>query len=510
MKRKLLITGGVLGGLLIIFFVVKGNKGTESSEILISVNFGKFKVEIETTGELEAKNSTKILGPSGLRNYRIYSVSIQDIIDEGTVVRKGDWIANLDQSELNNKLKDAQSDLEQKESQYIQTQLDTTLQMRQARDELINLDYAIEEAEITLEQSQFEPPATIKQAEINVGKAKRALVQAKENYKIKVAQNVAKMQEVASALSKVRREYNEMLNLQQSFTIIAPEDGMLIYRKGYDGKPIKEGSQISAFDPVVATLPDLSIMISKTYINEVDIRKVKIGQFVEIGLDAFPEKRLTGRIINVANVGEQRPNSDAKVFQVNVQVFGTDDTIRPAMTTSNSILANEMDSVMFISLECLHNQDDSITYVFKKTGLKITKQEVMVGVTNSDEAVIMAGLKQSDRLYLSFPIGFEDSPVALIPEMDGKRFHPEPEEQEINIEERMITLPNGMQVPVSRMEQFRQGRNNQGGQSPGGRQNFQRRSNGQGQRGGQRKQEQPKIDSLEKSRQSRESTESQN
>ena len=249
-------------------------------------------------------------------------------------------------------------------------------------------------------------------------------------------------------------------------------------------------------------------MISKTYINEVDIRKVKIGQFVAIGLDAFPEKRLTGRIINVANVGEQRPNSDAKVFQVNIQVFGTDDTIRPAMTTSNSILANELDSVMFVSLECLHNQDDSITFVFKKTGLKITKQEVMVGLTNSDEAVIMAGLQQSDRLFLSFPVGLEDDPVALIPEMDGKRFQPEPEE--INIEERIITLPNGMQVPASRREQLRQGRTRQGDQRSGDRQDLQRNKDGQSQRGGQRRQEQPKTDSLKKSRQSKESSGSQN
>ena len=115
----------------------------------------------------------------------------------------------------------------------------------------------------------------------------------------------------------------------------------------------------------------------------------------------------------------------------------------------------------------------------------------------------MAGLQQSDRLYLSFPFGLENDPVALIPEMDGKRFQPEPEETEINIEERMITLPNGMQVPVSGMEQFRQGRKSQGDQSSGGRQNFQRRPNGQSQRGGQRRQEQPKIDSLEKSRQSK-------
>ena len=77
-----------------------------------------------------------------------------------------------------------QLELEQKQSEYIQVQLDTTLQMRQARDELINLEYAVEEMQIKLDQSQFEPPATIKQAEIDLDKARRAFEQAKQNYKI--------------------------------------------------------------------------------------------------------------------------------------------------------------------------------------------------------------------------------------------------------------------------------------------------------------------------------------
>ena len=46
-------------------------------------------------------------------------------------------------------------------------------------------------------------------------------------------------------------------------------------------------------------------MLSKTYINEVDVRRVRPGQIVEIGLDAFPDKKLTGKVIRVANVGEQ-------------------------------------------------------------------------------------------------------------------------------------------------------------------------------------------------------------
>ena len=128
------------------------------------------------------------------------------------------------------------------------------------------------------------------------------------------------MQEVSANLRKEQKYLVALSNVMQEFTIIAPEDGMLIYRKGWDGKPMKEGSTISSWDPVVATLPDLSIMISKTYINEVDVRKIKNGQAVELGLDAFPDKQLTGKVIKVANVGEQRPNSDAKVFQVNIQI----------------------------------------------------------------------------------------------------------------------------------------------------------------------------------------------
>ena len=220
------------------------------------------------------------------------------------------------------KVQDAQLEVDRMQSQYTQTQLDTALQMRQSRDELINLEYAVTEREIELDQSKFEPPATQRQAEMNLEKAKRALQQARENYKIKQDQNIAKMAEVNANLQKELRDMRGMMNLLQSFTITAPEGGMVIYKKGFDGLPMKEGSTINGWDPTVAELPDLTTMISKTYVNEVDVRKIKMGQLVDIGLDAFPEKRLKGQVIRVANVGEQRPNSDAKVFQVTVQVFG--------------------------------------------------------------------------------------------------------------------------------------------------------------------------------------------
>jgi multidrug efflux pump subunit AcrA (membrane-fusion protein) len=463
MKKYSLIIIGAVVVVVVLFFTFKGSGKSEVNEVILPVKTGKFIVDITTTGELEAKNSVKIQGPTRLREFRIYNVTINDIIPEGTVVKKGEWIANLDRSEFNTKLQDQQIELEQAQSQYIQTQLDTALQMRQARDELINLEYAVEEAELVLEQSAYEPPATVKQNEINWEKAKRNFQQAKDNYIIKYEQNKAKMADVAAELRKSQRELNSMMELANSFTVFAPEDGMVIYAKGWDGKAIKAGSQINSWDPTVATLPDLTTMVSKTFINEVDVRKIKSGQQVEIGLDAFPEKKLKGIVTNVANVGEQRPNSDAKVFEAIIEIQGSDDMLKPSMTTSNRIITSVLDSALYVPLECLHSKDDSISFVFVRKGIKKTKQEIQVGGTNNNEAVVNMGLEPGDRVYLSVPDGMEDEPIALLPELDGKRNIEEEPEVEEKPKERVITLPDGRKITVPAdggpggMQRMRQG-----------------------------------------------------
>jgi HlyD family secretion protein len=423
MKKNLIIGAVVVAVLLVGYFIVKGNKGTEVADILANVKKGPFKVEIETTGELEAKNSVKIQGPNRLRNYEIWRIGIQNIIDEGTIVKKGDWVATLDRSEFQTKYNQKQIELEKANSKFVQTQLDTTLQMRQSRDDLINLRYEWQEKEIVLEQSKFEPPATIKQNEINKEKAKRAYEQAEENNKIKKRQNIEKMREVSAELRKVQEEFNGMTAILAEFNVLAPEDGMVIYQKDWNGKPIKAGSQVGLWDPTVATLPDLTVMMSKTYVNEVDVRRVSVGQKVDIGLDAYPDKKLAGNVVRVANVGEQRPNSDAKVFEVSVEIKGTDLSLRPSMTTSNKILTSIKDNALFIPLETLHSHFDTITFVYKKDGLKTIKQEVIVGETNSNDAVIVTGLVEGDKVFLSLPEGvnLEDEDFSLLKEMDGKR-----------------------------------------------------------------------------------------
>jgi HlyD family secretion protein len=442
MKRNLLIGGGIIVLSLVAFFFFNGSKTTDTADLLTEVKLGPFKVEIETTGELEAKNSVKIQAPGNLRDFRIWQVVIQDIVDEGTVVKKGDWVATLDRSEFETRFNDKKIELDRELAEFTQTQLDTALELRAARDQLINLRYAVEEKEIILEQSQFEPPATIKQAEINVERAKREYQQALENYKIKQQKNAAKMREQAAELRKVQNDHDAMERAINGFRIVAPDDGMVIYEKSrHDGRPIKAGSQINMWDPTVATLPDMTVMMSKTYVNEVDVRKVKSGQRVEVGLDAYPDKRLVGRVVRVANVGEERPNSDAKVFEVNVEIDGTDPTLRPSMTTSNKIITSLIDSALFIPLECLHSHFDTVTYVYKREGLNVVKQEVIPGATNANDVVILGGLEEGDRVFLSVPGGYEGKAIELLPEMDGKRKRPDNPEVGPNQSEDQVIRP---------------------------------------------------------------------
>lgn len=441
MKRnnKIALIGGA-AAIALLVFVFSGSSSDATAEVVVDVEQGDFVVDIMTSGSLDAKNSVPIKGPTGLRNYRIWNVTIQHIIDEGTVVNEGQYVARLDPSELTGKIKDAQLEVDETQSQFTQTRLDTALTMRQARDELINLGYTVREKQLTLDQSQFEPPATIQKAEIELEKAKRSLQQAKENYEIKRQQNVAKMQEASAELRGDKNELEGLMELSKSFTILAPQSGMLIYERSWDGKPVKAGSQISAWDPTVATLPDLSKMLSKTYVNEVDIRKVKAGQSVEIGFDAFPDKKLKGRVTKVANVGEQRPNSDAKVFEVEIEVFGTDPLLKPGMTTSNKIITKTVEDALYVPLESLHSQYDSITYVFKKDGGSTVKQEVIIGDANAENVHVIAGLDAGDRVHLSSVQGMENKEVNLLPEMNGKR-----NKKEEVIEEPPTAEPQGPQ-----------------------------------------------------------------
>jgi len=402
MKRKTIITTAIIVGVIAAVLIYSlRSKADTARPLETEVQQGKFEILVAVTGELQAQRSTEITAPMQLRsrNLRIRSIKIQDLIPEGTIVQEGDYVATLDRSEADNSYKDVLDELEVTQSEYTKTMLDTTIQLRNLRDELVNLKFNMMEAEITLEQSQFEPPATIRQARMNLDKATRAYEQTVQNYSLKVQQAKVDMIEVKLDLEKDKRTRDEMEDVLNNFVITAPAPGMVIYKREWSGQKRTVGSEISSWDLTVATLPDLSTMISKTYVNEIDISKVKVGQEVRIGVDAFPEKEFTGIVTEVANIGEQLPNADAKVFEVVIMLQGSDPILRPSMTTSNAVITKTFDDVLYLPLEAIHS-NDSLSYVYTRKG---TRQVVVLDETNENEIIVEMGLEQGDKVYLSIP-----------------------------------------------------------------------------------------------------------
>lgn len=400
MYKKILLFGIPLA-LIVVAYLIFGRETTvDTANLTFTVNPSQFDIIVTTTGELQAENSEEIMGPEGLRRARIYTVKITDLIPEGTVVDSGDYVASLDRTELTRLLKENELEIQKVENQLKSTELDTTLSLRGSREELVNLKFAYEEGKIKLEQSKFEPPATIRQAEIDLLKSERSFEQAVENYEIKTEQAVTKMKEVESQLAKVRQTTQDLLDIANQFTVLAPKKGMVIYKKEWGGRKRQVGSEINPWDPGVATLPDLSKLISKVYINEVDISKVKVGQEAMIGIDAFPDKKIKGEVIKVANVGEQKPNSDAKVFEVQIRLEHSDSILKPSMTTSNQIFVNSFDSVLFVPIDAVF-ADKGQVVVYKKRSGSFKKTEVKTGESNENFVIITEGVEAGDIISLN-------------------------------------------------------------------------------------------------------------
>ena len=398
-KKNYSIVAFIFIAILLIWWIVPGGKASDS--ILVKAEQGEFTISVTTTGELDSKFSTEINGPLNLQSIGIYTdIKLESIIPEGTVVDSGAFIASLDKTVVMNRIDAIDADIEKLNTQVTNSKLDSALTLRSARDNIVNLRYSTEELALEVENSKFEAPAIQRQAEINLEKAERNYKQAVEGYLLRKEKEETTIQQVMIDLKKQKNIKRQTMAILREFTIRAPQQGMVIYAKTRRGEKIETGSMISPWRPIIAQLPDLTSMLVKTYVNEIDISKVKVGQKVEIGVDAFPGKKLKGKIVEVANIGEELRNSSANVFEVIIDVEGSDESLRPAMTTKNVIITEVLEESIFIPLECLYVQD-SIKYVYVKGSKKV----VETGKSNDNSIVITKGLDAGDELYLLPPEG---------------------------------------------------------------------------------------------------------
>jgi len=208
MKRTLIIAGIVVVVAVIALIIIgKATAKKDISTLFATAEKGQFEILVTTTGELQAEFSTDIRGPemTQSRNIRSMDIKIQDLVAEGTEVKQGDYIAALDRTSFDNSLKDELERLETLNTSFQMKLLDSAVTLSNLRDNIKNQVFSVEEAGITLEQSKYEPPTTIREAEINLDKAKRTLEQLQRSYELRYQQ----------AKSDIKNSETDIINERQ-------------------------------------------------------------------------------------------------------------------------------------------------------------------------------------------------------------------------------------------------------------------------------------------------------
>lgn len=412
-SKKYLVA--IIGLLLLVFlfFYLRGNFLPANSDSSLSVELkkGVLEIEVRATGELQAKNSTQITGPGAMRSAGIFRTTISDMVPEGTVVEAGDYVATLDRSEVSLQIQSSEAEIERIETQLLQLKIDTAIEMQGLRDQLLNQEFVLEERQIQLAQSKYEPQMTIRQAEIDFQRAERDYNQMKARYQLKIDQATAKIAEIHSLLRQEQLKLNNLNQLSEDFTVRSPGPGMVIYQRSWGGRK-GPGSEVSAWDLTVAELPDLSEFVSRTFVNEIDISKVSPGQDVSVTVDAFPGVQYQGRVIEVANIGQQLRNQDARVFEVNIHIEQADSLLRPAMTTGNRIQIDRFENVLLLPLETIFR--DSFTYVIAEINQQLVKKEIVEGASNDIHFIVAGGIEEGQKVILSWEGDQNELPVILM------------------------------------------------------------------------------------------------
>src|ERR1041384_5318318 len=105
------------------------------ASLTAAVKKGDLKVTVTTTGELRARKFVQIQGPNS-QAAQVYQSKITWMVPEGTVVKEGEKIAELDRGPAATRLATVTLDVQKAQAEYQNASLDSTLNLAVAREEV--------------------------------------------------------------------------------------------------------------------------------------------------------------------------------------------------------------------------------------------------------------------------------------------------------------------------------------------------------------------------------------
>ncbi len=384
----------------IIVFAGLRLRGSSASIATFPVEHGEFIMDVRTEGELQAKRSATVAVP----NEVFGQIRIVDIVEDGTMVEEGAFLVQFDTTDAVERLTESQNNLENVQAELASTKANIDSETKQLENAYLTQQYSFEQAKLRYELMKYEAEAKLREQELEFKKAELSLQQAKEKIETQKIINQSRLTQAELRLRQAEQRLQERKDQVAALTLNAPRSGMVVLQQiwGQNGREkVKVGSTPYRGMELIR-IPDLSTMLVKTTVNEIDIAAVRTGQRVVITVDAVPGPSFYGTVTSIATLARNEEGSDLKVFDVEVTIEGTDIRLKPGMTAQCKIVTDTVNQVLYIPQEAVFAKEDT-TVVYVKDGIGFDRRPVLLGSRNSDFVIIRDGLEVGDEVALRDP-----------------------------------------------------------------------------------------------------------
>ncbi len=210
-----------------------------------------------------------------------------------------------------------------------------------------------------------------------------------------------------AGLERERQKLAKLERLVASCKLYAPGDGLVVYgkedgggRPGQEAKIIQEGASVRERQKIFS-IPDFARMRVDTKVHETEISLIQPGQEARITIDAIGSAPLIGKVASVRPLPElvETPGGTNRYHTVVITIENPPAAIRPEMTAKVDIIASETAEVLTMPLEAVMPLRD-ITYVMVATPGGHERREVKLGRSDERRIEVLAGLKDGDLVAL--------------------------------------------------------------------------------------------------------------
>ncbi|MCI0389420.1 MAG: efflux RND transporter periplasmic adaptor subunit [Acidobacteria bacterium] len=363
----------------------------------VEVKRGSVRKILLLDGELRAVRSRTIYGASSDEAKIVY------MPPEGTVVKAGDLVVELDSTNITTRIKDTDERIVAAENEIVRVRSQHESALRDLEVELSRLWLAHEQAKL---KSKV-PNEVISRREFQ--EAQLALEKSKTEYENHLNKIEQKKKEQAAEL-QVKTIEKDKLKVQldraksdlEGMRIKAPTDGMALYNDHWnERRKLQIGDVVWGGWPVIQ-LPDLTEMEVLAQVNEVDGPRLSIGGKAEIKLDSYPDKMITGQIADISQTAIKASRmGKAKIFRVTISLDKTlMEIMKPGMSAQVSVMISETPPNLLIPRSTV--KSDGVSAKVVRIESADARREVTVTILAADGLNYLVAdngaLKEGDRI----------------------------------------------------------------------------------------------------------------